>query len=113
MKKNNPVEEYEQLTIDFGDAIEEQPAAVDEAPVEKNDEVPAKKSKVKPKELRVGAKVTVNQDVKRFCDGRGIPDYARIAYIKGMDNKSKTILIESEPNGKEFGVLFAADVSLV
>lgn len=105
MKKTNTTEEYEQLTIDFGDAFQPQSNADGKAPTKKNE--------AQNKELSVGAKVTVNEDVNRFCDGRGIPDYARTAYVKSMGNNTKTILIETEPGGKELGVLFANNVSLV
>ena len=104
MKKTNINEEYEQLTMDFGDEI---PA------VETVEEEPKPAKKTKRKELEVGAAVTVNPEAKRFCDGRGIPDYARKAYVKRINFDSKTVLIESEPNGKEYGLLFIADVVLV
>ncbi|MBR2399328.1 MAG: hypothetical protein IKA96_05145, partial [Alistipes sp.] len=68
--------------------------------------------KTKQKELEVGAAVTVNPEAKRFCDGRGIPDYARKAYIKRLNPATKTVLIETEPNGKELGLLFMSDVVL-
>ena len=103
MKQKNTYEEYEQLTMDFGDEI---PA------VETVEEEPKPAKKTKQKELEVGAAVTVNPEAKRFCDGRGIPDYARKAYIKRINSDSKTVLIESEPNGKEYGLLFMTDVAL-
>ena len=103
MKKTNTNEEYEQLTMDFGDEI---PA------VETVEEEPKLAKKTKQKELEVGAAVTVNPEVKRFCDGRGIPDYARKAYIKRLNPATKTVLIETEPNGKELGLLFMSDVVL-
>ena len=105
MKKTNNNEKYEQLTIDFCDEI---------TPVELPDETPeVKGKKAKVNNFIVGGAVTVNAEVKRFCDGRGIPDYARNAYIKRINPGSKTIVIESEPNGKEYGLLFMNDVSLV
>ena len=103
MKKTNTNEEYEQLTMDFGDEI---PA------VETVEEEPKPAKKTKQKELEVGAVVTVNPEAKRFCDGRGIPDYARKAYIKRLNPTTKTVLIETEPNGKELGLLFMSDVVL-
>lgn len=103
MKKTNTNEEYEQLTMDFGDEI---PAAE----TVKEETKPTKKTKQK--ELEVGAVVTVNPEAKRFCDGRGIPDYARKAYIKRLNPATKTVLIETEPNGKELGLLFMSDVVL-
>ena len=103
MKKTNTNEEYEQLTMDFGDEI---PA------VETVEEEPKPTKKTKQKELEVGAAVTVNLEAKRFCDGRGIPDYARKAYVKPINADGKTVLIESEPNGKEYGLLFMTDIAL-
>lgn len=103
MKKTNTNEEYEQLTMDFGDEI---PA------VETVEEETKPAKKTKQKELEVGAVVTVNPEAKRFCDGRGIPDYARKAYIKRLNPATKTVLIETEPNGKELGLLFISDVVL-
>ena len=103
MKKTNTNEEYEQLTMDFGDEI---PA------VEAAEEEPKPAKKAKQKELEAGAVVTVNPEAKRFCDGRGIPDYARKAYIKRLNPATKTVLIETEPNGKELGLLFMSDVVL-
>lgn len=100
MKKTNTYEDYEQLTIDFGDEV----PAVEEAPK------PVKKTTQK--KLEVGAEVTVNSEATHFCDGRGIPDYARRAFIKRY-NSNETVLLESEPGGKEFGLLFAKEVSLV
>lgn len=95
MKKTNN-KEYEQLTIDFGDDLPTTPETIE----------------TKAKEFEVGAPVIVNHDAKRFCDGRGIPDYARKAYIKRINPESKTILIESEPNGREYGLLFMTNVTL-
>ena len=103
MKQKNTYEEYEQLTMGFGDEI---PA------VETVEEEPKSTKKTKQKELEVGAVVTVNPEAKRFCDGRGIPDYARKAYIKRLNPATKTVLIETEPNGKELGLLFMSDVVL-
>lgn len=103
MKKTNINEEYEQLTMDFGDEI---PA------VKTVEEEPKPAEKTKQKELEVGAVVTVNPEAKRFCDGRGIPDYARKAYIKRLNPATKTVLIETEPNGKELGLIFMSDVVL-
>lgn len=102
MKKTNTNEEYEQLTMDFGDEI----------PAVETVEEPKPAKKTKQKELEVGAVVTVNPEAKRFCDGRGIPDYARKAYIKRLNPATKTVLIETEPNGKELGLLFMSDVAL-
>lgn len=102
MKKTNIHDEYEQLTMDFGD----------EVPAVETVEEPKPTKKTKQKELEVGAAVTVNPEAKRFCDGRGIPDYARKAYIKRLNPATKTVLIETEPNGKELGVLFVSDVVL-
>ena len=104
MKKTNAHEEYEQRTMDFGDEI---PA------VETGEKEPKPAKKTKQKEFEVGAAVTVNPEAKHFCDGRGIPDYARKAFIKRINPATKTVLIETEPNGKELGVLFASDVVLV
>ena len=103
MKKTNTNEEYEQLTTDFGDEI---------SAVETVEEEIKPTKKTKQKELEVGAAVTVNPEAKRFCDGRGIPDYARKAYVKRVNSDSKTVLIESKPNGKEYGLLFMTDVTL-
>ena len=103
MKKTNTNEEYEQLTMDFGDET---------SAVETVEEEPKPAKKTKQKELEVGAVVTVNSEAKRFCDGRGIPDYARKAYIKRLNPATKTVLIETEPNGKELGLLFMSDVVL-
>lgn len=103
MKKTNTNEEYEQLTMDFGDEI---------LAVETVEEEPKPTKKTKQKELEVSAVVTVNPEAKRFCDGRGIPDYARKAYIKRLNPATKTVLIETEPNGKELGLLFMSDVVL-
>ena len=103
MKKTNVHEEYEQLAIDFGDEV---PAA------ETVEENPKPTKRTKPKEFKVGVAITVNPEVKRFCDGRGIPDYARKAYIKRLNHANKTVLIETEPNGKELGLLFMSDVVL-
>lgn len=103
MKKTNTHEEYEQLTMDFGDEV---PAA------ETAEEEVKSSKKTKQKEFEVGAAVTVNPEAKRFCDGRGIPDYARKAFIKRINPATKTVLIETEPNGKELGVLFTSDVVL-
>lgn len=100
MKKTNTYEDYEQLTIDFGD----------EVPTTAEEYHSAKKSKQK--KLKVGAEVTINPEVTHFCDGRGIPDYARKAFIKRC-NPNQTILLESEPGGRELGLLFAKEVSLV
>lgn len=103
MKKTNTHEEYEQLTIDIGDEI---PAAE----IVKEESKSAEKAKQK--EFKVGAVVAVNPEAKRFCDGRGIPDYARKAYIKRLNTATKTVLIETEPDGKELGLLFISDVVL-
>lgn len=62
------------------------------------------------KTLEVGGMVSVKPETKRFCDGRGIPDYARTAFIKRINDANKTIVVETKPNGKELGVLFIADV---
>lgn len=102
MKKTNTHEEYEQLTMDFGDDI---------TPAETVEEE-AEPKKKKAKEFDVGAEVTINPEVKRFCDGRGIPDYARKACIKRINPANKTVLLESAPNGKEYGLLFVTDVTL-
>lgn len=104
MKKTNTHEEYEQLTMDFGDEI---PA------VETIGEAPKPAKKTKQKELEVGAMVAVNPETKRFCDGKGVPDYARKAYIKRINITNSTVLIETEPNGKELGLLFMSDISLI
>ena len=110
MKKTNTNEEYEQLTMDFGDEI---PAVetVEEEP-KRAALLAQEEYEAKQKELEVGAVVTVNPEAKRFCDGRGIPDYARKAYIKRLNPATKTVLIETEPNGKELGLLFMSDVVL-
>lgn len=71
-----------------------------------------KKPKAK-KTLVVGAKVKVNPDAKHFCDGRGIPDYARTAYVKRVNSANNTVLIETEPDGKELGLLFSSEITLV
>lgn len=104
MKKTSNHEEYEQLTIDFGDDV---------APVEvtEEDDEP-KKKRAKGREGEIGAEITVNPEVKLFCDGCGIPDYARKAYIKRINFDNNTVLIESAPNGKEYGLLFMSDVTL-
>lgn len=104
MKKTNTHEEYEQLTMDFGDDISPAEAVEEEAE--------SKKKKMQKKEFEVGAEVTINPEVKRFCDGRGIPDYARKACIKRINPANKTILLESAPNGKEYGLIFMTDVTL-
>lgn len=103
MKKTNNLEEYEQLTIDLGDET---------ITVEAMDEQVESK-KTKKKELRAGAKITVKPETKKFCDGRGIPDYARTAYVKRINATNTIVVIESEPNGKEFGTLFASDIIVV
>lgn len=109
MDKENNHEQYEQLVMDGFHTIDTQQSyAVAEADTPKS-----KKAKGKRDELVIGAKVVINDDVKLFCDGRGIPDYARTAYVKGMDNNTKTILIETKPGGKELGVLFANNVTMV
>lgn len=72
MKKTNTNEEYEQLTMDFGD------------------EIPAVE--------------TVEEEPK--------PAYARKAYVKRINSDSNTVLTESEPNVKEYGLLFMTDVAL-
>ena len=100
MKKTNTYEDYEQLTIDFGDEV---PAVAEE---------PKPTKKIKQKRLEVGVEVTVNPEATHFCDGRGIPDYARRAFIKRC-NSNQTVLLESEPGGKELGLLFVKEVSLV
>lgn len=103
MKQKNTYEEYEQLTMGFGDEVLA-------AETVEEDHKPVKKTKQK--EFKVGTAVTVNPEAKRFCDGRGIPDYARKAYIKRLNPATKTVLIETEPNGKELGLLFMSDVVL-
>lgn len=100
MKKTNTYEDYEQLTIDFGDEV---PAAAEE---------PKPTKKTKQKRLEVGVEVAVNPEATHFCDGRGIPDYARRAFIKRY-NPNETVLLETAPGGKELGLLFAKEVSLV
>lgn len=105
MKKANVNEEYEQLTMDFGE---------DFTPVETiENETKPKKKKTKAKGFELGAEIAVNPEIKRFCDGRGIPDYARRAYIKRINLENKTIVIETEPNGKQLGLLFMSDVTLI
>lgn len=92
MKKKNIEEEYEQLRIDFGNEL----SVVD-----------------KDKRIEVGAKVEIKPEAQRFCDGRGVPDCARTAYVKRINLESNTILIETEPNGKELGLLFIHEVIAV
>lgn len=104
MKKVNTYEEHEQLTIDLNDEI---------SVVEATEESSKPVEKVKQKELEIGAAVIVKPETKRFCDGRGIPDYARKAYVKRLIPATKTVLIETEPNGKELGLLFISDVEVV
>jgi hypothetical protein len=107
MENTNLVTEHEYADEVFTD-IE---TPVD--PIIEEDIQPLKKKKSKHKALTIGSKVVVNEDVKFFCDGSGIPDRARVAYVKGIDNNSKTVLIAVEPDGKEFGVLFTNNVSLL
>lgn len=102
MKKASAHNEYEQLAIDFGGSEVSTEAAGEESK--------PKKERAKPRELELGTAVVVNPETKRFCDGRGIPDYARKAYIKRINHESKTIVIETEPGGKELGLLFMSDV---
>ena len=106
MRKTNIHEENEQITAVLDNGFIASELEPVEGPIE-----PKKKPKVK--ELKVGTAVTVNPEVKRFCDGRGIPDYARKAYIKRFNLNNQTVLIESEPNGKEYGLLFIRDVTLL
>lgn len=65
----------------------------------------------KEEKFRTGAEVTVKPEITRFCDGRGIPSYARRAFIKRY-NPNGTVLIESAPDGKELGLLLASQVDL-
>lgn len=104
MKKTNNHEEYEQLTMDFGDDI---------TPAEVADETAEPKKTREKHNLEAGTKVSVKPEVKKFCDGRGIPDYARTAYVKRINPANNIVVIESEPNGKEFGTLFASDIVAV
>ena len=102
MKNTNKHDEYEQLNIDI----------VDEGLIADTIEEIKPAKRAKRKDLEVGAAITINPEIKRFCDGMGIPDYARKAYIKRINPANKTVLIETEPNGKELGVLFMSDVVL-
>ena len=94
--------EYEQFVFDFGDEFVSAETIEESEPENE-----------KPNELSVGAEVTIKPETKLFCDGRGIPDYARKAYIKRINHNNKTVLLESAPNGKEYGLLFVSDVTLV
>lgn len=104
MKNTNMNEEYEQSTLDFGDSLN----------VIENlkEDSKTKEEKSTTKEFEVGDKIAVKQETTHFCDGRGIPDYARTAYIKRIIPAHKTVLIESTPNGKELGLLFISDIIL-
>lgn len=103
MKKTNMNEEYEQLAMDFND----------ETSANETTDVPKSTKKTKQKDFEIGAAIIVKPEIKRFCDGRGIPDYARNAYIKRFNHGNKTVLIEAEPGGKELGVLLMSHVILV
>ena len=103
MKKLDTHEKYEQVTFDLGENFDAVKVFEKETESEKNCE----------REFKTGDKVAVAPTTKRFCDGRGIPDYAREAYIKRLNFTSKTVLLESEPNGKELGLLFISDVTLI
>ena len=98
-KKNNL--EYEQISI-FSEEVSE---ATDTS---RNIE-----SCAVSKEFKVGAKIRINSNVRLFCDGYGIPDYAREAYIKRINEYNKTIVIETKPNGKQLGVLLQKDVVVI
>lgn len=102
MTKITDHEEYEQFVFDFGDEFVSAETIEESEPENE-----------KPNELSVGAEVTIKPETKLFCDGRGIPDYARKAYIKRINHNNKTVLLESAPNGKEYGLLFVSDVTLV
>lgn len=104
MKKQTKTEEYEQLAIDFGD--EAAISASEEVQVEEPVEV------IPERKLDIGAKVTVNAECKHFCDGRGVPDYARTAYIKRINTNNKTVVIETQPDGEELGLLFISDIAI-
>lgn len=104
MKNANIHEEYEHPTLDFGNSFD-----VMESLKEDSEN---KEEKATTKEFEAGDKITVKQETTHFCDGRGIPDYARTAYIKRVIPAHKTVLIESTPNGKELGLLFISDIIL-
>lgn len=101
--KNND-NEYEQIAIDFGDALCTTEHSMEYAE--------SQEDKTSEKEIEVGAAIIVKPEIKRFCDGHGIPDCAREAYVKRLNLATKTVLIETEPNGKELGLLFMSDVML-
>ncbi len=112
MKKKNIIEEYEQLTFEFN---EEAPSAesveevvAEEKIAKKDEEVELKTSET----IGIGSKITVNPDVKKFCDGLGIPDYARTAYVKRINASNDTVVIETTPGGRELGLLFLSNITL-
>lgn len=97
----------DQITMELGE---------DFAPNEiwvKADKPKKSKTKTKVKKFEVGTKIAVNPETKLFCDGRGIPDYARVAYVKHINYASETLLIGGESNGKTYGLLFMEDVTVM
>ena len=99
----------EQIAFDLEDNIS--PEAEFE---EKNNKSDAElKEESTEKAFKIGAKVMVNPEIRCFCDGKGIPDCAREAYIKYLNLNNKTIVIESKPFGKEYGLLLMSQVTLI
>ena len=95
MKKNNHKhDEYEQLTISI------------DATAERCDVQTAGK------DIEIGDKVIINPSVTKFCNGRGIPDYVRTAYVTRINTGNKTVVISTEPDGKGLGLLFLSDITL-
>ena len=102
MKKTTKQNEYEQLTIEFEEAVV--------TAAEDSKEAPPIDEEVK--HFTIGAQVIVKPTAQRFCGGNGIPDYARTAYIRRINMDNKTILIGPNGTGRPYGLLFMDEVTL-
>lgn len=102
MKKTTKQNEYEQITIDFEEAVV--------TAAEDSKEAPPIDEEVK--QFTIGAQVIVKPTAQRFCGGNGIPDYARTAYIRGINTDSQTVLIGPKDTGRSYGLLFMDEVTL-